>query len=37
MKEAYEKYKNFNDSFLYIKYSSELVWGKNKEKKNLYK
>jgi hypothetical protein len=38
MKEGYEKYKNPNDSFLYIMYSSELVWGKKKEKKrNLYK
>ncbi len=36
MKEAYEKYKNPNDSFLYIIYSSELVWGKNKKKKRKF-
>ena len=31
MQEAYEKYKNPDDGFLYIMYSSELVWGKNQQ------
>ena len=29
MAEVYEKYKDKEDGFLYISYSSELTWGKN--------
>ena len=31
MQEAYEKFKNPDDGFLYIMYSSELIWGKNQQ------